>query len=63
MLGYCSNDISQMLENVIYLELLRRGFKVYVGKEVEREVDFVAVKGNEKLYIQVTYLLASDESN
>ena len=61
MLGYSSNDISQMLENVIYMELLRRGFKVYVGKEGEREVDFVAVKGNEKFYLQVTYLLASEE--
>jgi predicted AAA+ superfamily ATPase len=61
MLGYSSNDISQMLESVVYMELLRRGFKVYVGKEGEREVDFVAVKGNEKFYIQVTYLLASEE--
>jgi predicted AAA+ superfamily ATPase len=61
MLGYRSNDISQLLENVVYLELRRRGYQVYVGKEGEREIDFIAEKMGAKLYIQVTYLLATNE--
>ena len=55
-------DINQIFENIIYLELLRKGYNVRVGKIDNLEVDFVCTKGNEKLYIQVAYLLASPET-
>ena len=61
MLGYRQDDIAQLLENVVFLELKRHGYQVYVGKEVEREIDFIAVRKGEKLYVQVTYLLASNQ--
>lgn len=51
-------DIGQSLENIVLLELLRRGKTVYVGKFDEYEVDFVIVEGDKVEYIQVTYLLA-----
>jgi len=62
VLGYRAMDISQLLENIIYLELRRRGYDVYVGKEGDREVDFIGIKRDEKIYIQVSYLLASDKT-
>ena len=55
-------DINQIFENIIYLELLRKGYNIRVGKVDNLEVDFVCTKGNEKLYIQVAYLLASPET-
>ena len=55
-------DIDQILENIIYMELLRRGYEVYVGKADTQEVDFVAKKGNEKIYVQVAYLLADERT-
>ena len=55
-------DINLVLENIVFLELLRRGYTVTVGKAGEREVDFVCDKRGEKLYVQVTYLLASEET-
>lgn len=55
-------DINQIFENIIYLELLRKGYNVKVGKVNNLEVDFVCTKGNEKIYIQVAYLLASPET-
>jgi predicted AAA+ superfamily ATPase len=61
-LGFKEGDISGILENLVYLELRRRGFRVSIGKWNEMEVDFVAEKQNEKEYIQVTYLLASNET-
>lgn len=61
MLGYRPDDISQLLENVVFLELKRKGYQVYVGKEENREIDFIATKRGEKLYVQVTYLLASED--
>lgn len=55
-------DINQILENIVYIELLRRGYKVTVGKNKSQEIDFVAEKNGNKEYYQVTYLLASDET-
>ena len=55
-------DINQIFENIIYLELLREGYNVRVGKIDNLEIDFVCTKGNEKIYIQVAYLLASSET-
>lgn len=54
MLGSKSFDVGHVLENVVYLELLRRGYKVYVGKVDELEVDFVAVKPQGITYFQVS---------
>jgi predicted AAA+ superfamily ATPase len=55
-------DINQTLENVIYIELLRRGYKLTIGRNNGREIDFVAVSGKEKIYVQVAYILATDET-
>ncbi len=60
-IGYRDNDISQLLENIIYMELRSRGYQVMVGKEADLEVDFIAQKDDDKLYIQVTYLLAGED--
>lgn len=55
-------DINLILENIVYMELLRRGYTITVGKSAEKEVDFVCEKKDQKLYVQVTYLLASEET-
>lgn len=55
-------DINQALENIVYMELLRRGYHVRVGKNINNEIDFVAVLGKEKIYVQVTYILATEET-
>jgi len=55
-------DINLVLENIVFMELLRRGYKVTVGKTGEKEIDFVCEKKSEKLYVQVSYLLASEET-
>ena len=56
-----SVDNSKLYENIVYLELLYRGYDVKVGKTDEYEIDFVAYKGKEVVYIQVAYLLSSEE--
>ena len=61
-LGYQSNDIYGYLENIVFLELLRRKYKVNIGKQDNKEIDFVANLRDENLYLQVTYLLASPET-
>ncbi len=55
--GYVDSDISGLLENLVYLELIRRGYTVHVGQSGNMEIDFVAEKQEEKTYIQVAYLL------
>ena len=55
-------NIDQILENIVCLELLRRNYKVYVGKKGEQEIDFIAEKQDKKIYVQVAYLLASEET-
>ena len=55
-------DINLILENIVFMELLRRGYSVTVGKTGNKEVDFVCDKRGERIYIQVTYLLASEET-
>jgi predicted AAA+ superfamily ATPase len=59
VLGYTSDSVAAMLENVVYLELLRRGFDVYVGQAADGEIDFVAAKQENKLYIQIAQQIDS----
>ena len=60
--GNNQRDINQVLENIVYMELLRRGYEVTVGKTKNAEVDFYAKRGTDVLYVQVCYLLASDDT-
>nr|WP_311146019.1 ATP-binding protein [Stomatobaculum longum] len=55
-------DINLILENIVYLELLRRGYQVTMGKAGTQEIDFVCHQQDRKIYIQVSYLLASEET-
>ena len=54
LLGYRDMDVGHIIENVVYLELLRRGFDVAVGKIGEKEIDFIATRDDTKIYYQVT---------
>lgn len=62
VLGYNSDSVASSLENIVYLELCRRGYSVNVGKNGDGEIDFVAVRQNEKLYIQVTQTINSEKT-
>lgn len=62
VLGYGPDSVASSLENVVYLELCRRGYKVYIGKTVDGEVDFVASRQGEKLYVQVTQEIHSEKT-
>ncbi len=62
VLGYSPDSVAAMLENIIYLELLRRGYEVYVGKLDSVEIDFIAVRQENKLYIQVAQEIGSPET-
>lgn len=62
VLGYDSDSVAASLENVVYLELCRRGYTVNIGKVTGGEVDFVATRQNEKLYIQVTQEIKSEKT-
>lgn len=61
LLGYRDADRGHILENVVYLELLRRDYRISVGKVGEYEVDFVAEKPDKKVYIQVTETMQGEE--
>lgn len=62
VLGYNEDSVAASLENVVYLELCRRGYIVHIGKTPDGEVDFVASKQNEKLYVQVTQEIKSEKT-
>ena len=53
MLGFNPKSIAAMLENIVYFELRRKGYDVYIGKNAAKEIDFVAVRRDERLYVQV----------
>ena len=61
LLGFRDRDRGHVLENVVFLELLRRGYDVAVGKINNLEVDFIAQNASEKLYIQVSETMRGDE--
>lgn len=62
VMGYQDNDIAGVLENIVYLELLRRGWSVNIGKQDVAEVDFVANRTDERLYVQVCYVLTPENT-
>lgn len=62
IIGNNQRDITHVIENIVYLELLRRGYEITIGKVDNLEVDFVCKKQNKLIYIQVSYLLASEET-
>lgn len=62
LLGYRDADRGHIIENIVFLELIRRDYRVYIGKVGEKEIDFVAEKPNDKLYIQVAESMQSPET-
>lgn len=61
ILGNRMQDISGRLENIVYLELISRGYQVFIGKLYNKEIDFIAIKGEVRIYIQVAYMLTDDK--
>jgi len=59
IIGYSINDIHKILENIVYLHLGMAGYSVTVGVEGKKEVDFIAQKAGEKIYVQVAYMLTN----
>lgn len=62
LLGYREGDRGHILENIVYFELLRRGYQVAIGKIEQMEIDFIAIKGEKKLYIQVSESILAPET-
>ncbi|MEI7990406.1 MAG: DUF4143 domain-containing protein, partial [Chloroflexota bacterium] len=61
LLGYSDKNINAYLENIVFIELLYRGYNVKIGKLDDFEVDFIAQKSSERLYIQVCYMLSDEK--
>lgn len=62
VMGYKDREISEILENIVYLELKRRNYKVYIGKIADKKIDFVAENKNEKIYVQVSYKMNNEST-
>ena len=62
LIGLRNTDYGHVLENIVYLELLRRGYEVTIGKIGSLEVDFVASKTNEKIYYQVSATIMDEKT-
>ncbi|RHP54440.1 ATP-binding protein [Faecalibacillus intestinalis] len=62
VLGYTIDSVASSLENIVYLEFKRRGYDVCIGKYKDKEIDFVATKQNEKIYVQVTQEIKSEKT-
>lgn len=62
VLGYKPTSVAAMLENVVYLELCRRGYTVHIGKTANGEIDFIAEKQGDKIYVQVTKEIKTEET-
>lgn len=62
LVGKNQNKISQILENIVYLELLRYGFEIYIGKFNDLEIDFICKKRDYKIYVQVSYILVDEKT-
>jgi uncharacterized protein len=62
IVGYKTSDIHKLLENVVYLHLRMAGYSVTVGLEGKKEIDFIAQKSGEKIYVQVAYMLTNEET-
>lgn len=62
VLGYTVDSVAMSLENIVYLELCGRGYTVYIGKTNDGEVDFVASKQNDRIYVQVTQEIQTEKT-
>ena len=62
VLGYNADTVAASLENIVYLELCRRGYTVHIGKTSDGEIDFIGTRQNEKLYVQVTQEVRSEKA-
>jgi len=60
IVGYAHSDINKVLENVVFVHLMSNGYHVFVGQLKEKEIDFVAEKNNERIYVQVAYKIHED---
>lgn len=60
MIGFNPQSVAVMLENIVYFELRRKGYEVYIGKNETKEIDFVAVRRDERIYVQVCHNLPEE---
>ena len=60
MMGFNPKSVAAMLENIVYFELRRKGYDVHIGKNATKEIDFVAVRRDERIYVQVCRNLPED---
>jgi len=61
LLGYRARDINKIIENIVYNHLIINEYKVFTGKSSDKEIDFIAMKNNEQIYIQVAYKLSDEK--